>query len=69
MKKMANLDIIKIKKITITEGQNVRVENDPEILNDFLNNKMKITVTKIRNCVVLLDRLSSDQMKRMYIFY
>lgn len=66
---MANLDIIKIKKITITEGQNVRVENDPEILNDFLNNKMKIKVTIIRNCVVLLDRLSSDQMKRMYISY
>lgn len=58
---MGNSDVITIKKITVIQGQNIQVENEPNRLNDFLINRMKISIIKTHDCVIKLQRLPNQQ--------
>lgn len=66
---MASLNFIQLTKISVTQGKNVRIENNPEILNDFFTKRMKVTVIKTRDCVERLCRLSTKQCESSYIQY
>lgn len=54
-----------MKKITISQGENMQIINKTDELKDFFMRKMKITVCKTRDFSIRLDRFSNDQIKHM----
>lgn len=60
---MEKLNFIKLKKVTITQGENVKIINNSKALDDFMVKTMNVTCIVTRNCVVRLNRLSNEKIR------